>query len=114
MSGLIKSATLLGVGTLFWAVAALAGVDDGGPIELSIRDHRFAPAELKAMAGSAIVLRIRNLDATPIEFESLSLEFEVVVRSNAELLVKVKPQKPGRYLFFDDLHQEAKGTLVVE
>jgi len=34
--------------------------------------------------------------------------------ARAELLVKVKPQKAGRYLFFDDLHQEAKGTLVVE
>ena len=43
------------------------------------------------MAGSAIVLRIKNLDTTPIEFESMSLGFEVVVRSNAELLVAVKP-----------------------
>jgi len=23
-------------------------------------------------------------------------------------------QKPGRYVFFDDLHQETKGTLIVE
>ena len=96
------------------ALAARAGADDGRLIELSVKDHRFTPAELKAVAGGAILLKIKNLDAAPIEFESMSLEFEVVVKSNAELLVKVKPQKPGRYLFFDDLHQEAKGTLVVE
>ena len=52
--------------------------------------------------------------ADPVEFESEPLQFEQVVKPNAEITVKVKPQKPGRYVFFDDLHQEAKGTLVVE
>ena len=37
-----------------------------------------------------------------------------VIKPNAEVVVKVKPQKPGRYVFFDDLHPETKGTLVVE
>jgi plastocyanin len=96
------------------ALGPIARADDGKTIELSVKDHKFEPAEPKAAAGSAIALKIKNLDAAPIEFESLALEFEIVVKSNAELLVKVKPQKPGRYLFFDDLHQEAKGTLVVE
>jgi hypothetical protein len=98
----------------FMALAPVARADDGKMIELSVKNHKFEPAEPRAAAGSAIVLKIKNWDAAPIEFESLALEFEMVVRSNAELLVKVKPQKPGRYLFFDDLHQEAKGTLVVE
>jgi hypothetical protein len=110
----MKSASLFGAVTLFMALAATACAADANLIELSVKDHKFAPAELKAVAGNAIVLKIRNLDATPIEFESMSLEFEVVVKSNTELLVKVKPQKPGNYLFFDDLHQEAKGTLVVK
>jgi plastocyanin len=96
------------------ALGPIARADDGKTIELSVKDHKFEPAEPKATAGSAIASKIKNLDAAPIEFESLALEFEIVVKSNAELLVKVKPQKPGRYLFFDDLHQEAKGTLVVE
>jgi len=102
------------VAMTFLALASIARADDGKTIELSVKDHKFEPAEPKAAAGSAIALKIKNLDAAPIEFESLALEFEIVVKSKAELLVKVKPQKPGRYLFFDDLHQEAKGTLVVE
>jgi len=102
------------VAMTFLALASIARADDGKTIELSVKDHKFEPAEPKAMAGSAIVMKIKNWDAAPIEFESLALEFEIVVKSKAELLVKVKPQKPGRYLFFDDLHQEAKGTLVVE
>ena len=54
------------------------------------------------------------LSADPVEFESEPLQFEQVVKPNAEITVKVKPQKPGRYVFFDDLHQDTKGTLVVE
>jgi hypothetical protein len=114
MNSDIRSGSMVMVAMTFMAMASVARADDGKMIELSVKNHKFEPAEPKAMAGSAIVMKIRNLDAAPIEFESMALEFEVVVRSNAELLVKVKPQKPGRYLFFDDLHQEAKGTLVVE
>jgi len=110
----IRSGSMVVVAMTFMALASIVRADDGKVIELSVKDHKFEPAEPKAAAGSAIVLKIRNLDAAAIEFESLALEFETVVKSNAELLVKVKPQKPGRYLFFDDLHQEAKGTLVVE
>ena len=114
MNSDIRSGSMVMVAMSFLALASIARADDGKTIELSVKDHKFEPAEPKAMAGSAIVMKIKNLDAAPIEFESLALEFEIVVKSKAELLVKVKPQKPGRYLFFDDLHQEAKGTLVVE
>jgi Cupredoxin-like domain len=114
MNSDIRSGSMVVAAMTLMALAPIARADDGKMIELSVKDHKFEPAEPKAAAGSALVLKIKNLDAAPIEFESLALEFEIVVKSNAELLVKVKPQKPGRYLFFDDLHQEAKGTLVVE
>jgi plastocyanin len=114
MNSGIRSGSMVVVAMTLMALAPVARADDGKLIVLSVKDHKFEPAEPKAAAGSAIVLKIKNLDAAPIEFESLALEFEIVVKSNAELMVKVKPQKAGRYLFFDDLHQEAKGTLVVE
>jgi plastocyanin len=79
-----------------------------------VKDHQFQPAEFKAAAGTAIVFKVKNMSAEPVEFESEPLQFETVVKPNAEIMVKVKPQKPGRYVFFDDLHQETKGTLVVE
>jgi Cupredoxin-like domain len=60
------------------------------------------------------VFKVKNLGADPVEFESEPLQFEQVVKPNAEITVKVKPQKPGHYVFFDDLHQDTKGTLVVE
>ncbi len=42
-------------------------------IALSIKNHRFQPAEINAPANKQIILRIKNLDATPMEFESISL-----------------------------------------
>jgi plastocyanin len=91
----------------------LASAEDT-TLEVSVKDGQFQPAEIKAAAGAAIVFKVKNLGTSPVEFESEPLQFETVVKPNAEILVKVKPQKPGRYSFFDDLHQETKGTLVVE
>jgi plastocyanin len=114
MKSVIKSGAMIAVAMLFVALAPTANADDGTTLEISVKDRKFEPAEVKAAAGSAIVFKVKNLDAAPVEFESEPLQFETVVKPNAEILVKVKPQKPGRYTFFDDLHQETKGTLVVE
>jgi plastocyanin len=113
MKFVMKSGTMLVVAAALVTLAPMAKADDT-TLEISVKDHKFEPAEVKAAAGSAIVFKVKNLDAGPVEFESEPLQFETVVKPNAELLVKVKPQKPGRYVFFDDLHQETKGTLVVE
>ena len=87
---------------------------DATTFEVSVKNHEFQPAEFKAVAGAPIVFKVKNMSEQPVEFESDPLQFETIVKPNAEIVVKVKPQKPGRYLFFDDLHQETKGTLVVE
>ena len=113
MKSILKSGTMLTLATLLFALASAAKADDK-VFEVAIKDHKFEPAEVKAAAGSPIVFKFKNMDTAPVEFESEALEFETVVKPNAETTVKVKPQKPGRYVFFDDLHQETKGTLVVE
>jgi hypothetical protein len=94
--------------------AAPSKADDAVTLEVAVKNHKFEPAEIKGPANRPIVFKVKNLDAAPIEFESEPLQFETVVKPNTEVLVKVKPQKPGRYGFFDDLHQETKGVLVVE
>ena len=96
------------------AFAPLASADDSTTLEVSVKDNKFQPAEFKAKAGSEIVFKVKNLGTAPVEFESEPLQFEQVIKPNAEGTVKVKPQKPGSYVFFDDLHQDTKGTLVVE
>jgi len=114
MKLIMKTATAAAVVTAFATFVPLASADDGTTLEISVQDHQFQPAELKASAGTPIVFKVKNLSASPVEFESEPLQIETVIKPNTEGLVKVKAQKPGRYVFFDDLHQETKGTLVVE
>jgi plastocyanin len=111
---LFEKAQLAGaVALLLTAVAPQANAAET-TIEISVKDNKFQPAELKAPANTPIVFKVKNLDGAPVEFESEPLQFETVIKPNMEGVVKVKAQKPGRYEFFDDFHQGNKGILVVE
>jgi plastocyanin len=92
-----------------------ACAQDTAELAISVKDHKFDPAELQAPAGKAIVLRVKNLDPTPMEFESNSLRVEKVLTGNGEAVINIRPQAAGRYDFFDDFHASTtKGVLVVK
>lgn len=97
-------------------VAALgtAAQAQDASLSISVKDHRFEPAELTAPANKPIVLKVKNLDPTPMEFESVTLRVEKVVVGNGEGIVRLRPLSPGRYKFFDDFHQATNGVLVVK
>ena len=105
---------------LLVAAALLLGTDAAGAQEtitlaISIKDHRFEPSELRAPANKPITLRIKNLDPTPAEFESVRLRVEKVIAANGEGVVNLRPLAPGRYDFFDDFHKDTtRGTLIVQ
>ena len=83
--------------------------------KLSIKDHKFDPAELSVPANTKIKLLVQNLDATPEEFESSDLNREKVVTGNNTITVMLGPLDAGKYHFFGDFHQEtAQGDLVVK
>jgi heme/copper-type cytochrome/quinol oxidase subunit 2 len=92
---------------------ALAAQAQQASLSISVKNHRFQPAELQAPANVPITLHVKNLDSTPMEFESVSLRVEKVVTPNSEGIVRLRPLSPGRYNFFDDFHQETNGVLVV-
>ena len=94
-------------------MAAPAAAEQGASLSISIKNHRFQPAELHAPANVPIVLRVKNLDPTPMEFESVSLRVEKVVVGNGEGIIRLRPLEPGRYSFFDDFHPQSNGVLVV-
>ncbi len=83
-------------------------------VSISIKDHRFQPAQIHAPANVPIVLKVKNLDPTPMEFESVSLRVEKVVTGNSEGTIRLRPLSPGSYNFFDDFNQQANGLLVVK
>ena len=94
-------------------VARGAQAEDAVSLSLTIRDGKFEPAELHAPAGRAIEIHVTNLNTIPSEFESGDLHFEKIVPVGKEAVVRVRPQQPGRYNFFDDFHRETQGVLVV-
>lgn len=104
----------------FAAAFLILGLGVGGAsaaesYSLTIKDHKFDPAELKIPADTAATLVVKNLDATPEEFESKPLRIEKVVPANSEASFQLRPLKPGRYKFFGEFHEDsAKGEIVVE
>jgi plastocyanin len=82
---------------------------------LSIREHKFEPAELTVPAGRKIKLLVQNQDATPEEFESTELNREKIVVGKGTIVVFLGPLDAGRYPFFGDFHQEtAQGVLIAK
>lgn len=94
--------------------AADVKAQQGAAVAVTMKDHRFQPAEIHAPANRPLAITVKNLDGAAIEFESVSLRVEKVIAAGSAGVVNVRALAPGRYEFFDDFHQEARGVLVVE
>lgn len=80
---------------------------------LTLRNHRFVPAQLTIPANTKVKLVVVNDDATPEEFESHELNREKIVTGKGRISVYIGPLKPGRYPFFGEFHAAtAQGILV--
>jgi plastocyanin len=119
LSGLFRAPPNLGralaVAALVTVPSAAAFADDPVAFQLTIRDHRYEPAELIVPAGKRLVITVKNLDPTAEEFESTALKIEKVIAGRSEGTVRVRALDPGRYDFIGEYHSEtAKGTLVAQ
>ena len=83
-------------------------------IQISYSNGQFQPREVRAPADKPVLFRIRNLEGKAMEFESTSLRVEKVVAAKSQGVINVRPLKPGRYEFYDDFNESARGVLVVE
>ena len=105
-----------GIAVLTFALLLMvpaARAQDAVTVNITLKDHRFQPAEPHAPAGKPITIVLKNLDPTPAEFESNMLRVEKVVTGGGTIIMRIRPLEPGRYRFFDDFHQETQGYLVV-
>jgi heme/copper-type cytochrome/quinol oxidase subunit 2 len=100
--------------TAMFSVGGNSQAQQAATLEISVKGHHFQPGEIRAPANRPVILRVKNLDATPMEFESVSLRVEKVVAPGTQGVVNIRPLAPGQYEFFDDFHQETRGTLVVQ
>ncbi len=106
--------SLLFAGSLNALSPAPGFAQEGSPI-ITIKDHKFVPAELIVPADKKIKLVIENDDATPEEFESYDLNREKIIGGKSSSTLYVGPLKPGIYKYFGEFHQNtAQGTIVAQ
>src|ERR1700716_4267528 len=86
----------------------------GPEIRVPYSNGQSQPSEVRAPADKPIAFRVKNLDAKAMEFESKSLRVEKVVAANSEGVINVRALKPGRYEFYDDFNEKARGALIVQ
>jgi len=97
------------------SAVTVAGAQNATEIQLGYKDKKFDPAEINAPANTPIVIKLKNLDAKAMEFESKTLHVEKVVAGSSDATINVRAQKPGRYEFFDEYNEKvARGALVVK
>jgi len=89
--------------------------DDLFPLGLTLKDHVFDPAELRAPAGKDIAITLKNEDDSFEEFDSDALRTEKIVTAKGKVTIKLKPLAAGKYPFRGEFHDAtAQGVLIVE
>ena len=84
-------------------------------IDVTIKDHRFTPAEIHVPAGKPTQLTIKNEDATAEEFDSTALKVEKVIAGGRSATVRLRPLGAGRYPFMGEYHADtAQGVVISE
>jgi plastocyanin len=108
---LLASAVLL----LASASAGMPALADELPtFQLTFKaDGTFEPQRLEVPAGR-FKIELSNESKEPVEFESIPLRKEKVLGPGVKSFVVITISRPGEYPFFDDFHQDVKGTLVVK
>jgi plastocyanin len=105
----------IAAGCLALPLLVLPAAAEDAAATLTIKDHRFEPAELVVPAGQRIKLTVKNLDSTPEEFESHELNREKVIPGGAEATIYIGPLKAGTYKFFGEFHEAtAQGRIVAK
>jgi uncharacterized protein (DUF58 family) len=103
------------------AVAATAALAVTGAVQaqealtVTIKDHKFQPAELTVPANKRISLTVINDDPTPEEFESRPLKVEKVIPGKSQVTVQFGPLKAGKYKFEGEFNSKtAQGVVIAE
>lgn len=84
-------------------------------IILTIKDHKFSPADFEVPAGEKVKIIVDNQDPTPEEFESYDLHREKIIQGNSKAPIFIGPLEAGKYEYFGEFNQAtAKGTITAK
>jgi len=107
-----RLAMLAGLAAVLLLAPVAGRADD---LTLTLKGHKFTPAEIKVPANKRVKLTVVNDDPTPEEFESHELRVEKVIPGKSKGIVRIGPLKPGRYPFVGEYHEStAKGVVIAE
>jgi ribosomal protein L22 len=99
---------------LFVLVSTTAMADDNA-VSLSLKDHKFTPAEIHVKANTPTTVTLSNNDDETEEFDSTSLKIEKVVTGHSTGVFRWRPLAPGRYPFMGEFHSDtAQGIVIAE
>ena len=105
----------LALAALAAAAIAPAARADEPTFRLTIKDHKFAPADFEVPAKAKVKLVVKNADSTPEEFESSRLHRERVIPGGQEATIMIGPLEPGTYKYVGDFHRAtAHGTITAK
>lgn len=105
------SRKILSIALLICPLLAFASPE----VVITIKEHKFSPAEVRVPAGQKVKLVIENQDATPEEFESAELNREKIIAPKSKASVWIGPLKPGKYPFMGEFNQAtAQGVVIAE
>jgi len=111
MRFLALAAVLLSSAALLSPGAALADQ----MIKVTLKNHRFTPAEIHVKANQPSLIALANQDAAAEEFDSTSLKVEKVVAGNSSGNVRLRALAPGRYPFMGEYHSAtAQGVVIAQ
>ena len=96
MDNLMRKLTLAALCAIAVLPVSPSQAQQATELQLTYSKGQFQPSELRAPADKPIAVRLKNLDAKAIEFESKALRVEKVVAANSEGVINVRPLKPGR------------------
>jgi plastocyanin len=82
-------------------------------LALTIKNHKFSPAEPTIPTNTKVTVTVKNLDATPAEFESDDFKAEKVVPAGKQVTLFIGPFKPGKYEFHDEYHEDVSKTHLI-
>jgi plastocyanin len=110
----LARAWLPSLALLLLCAAGPARADEMPTFQLTFKsDGTFEPARLEVPAGR-FKIELSNESNEPVEFESIPLRKEKVLGPGVKSFVVITISRPGEYPFFDDFHQNVKGTLIVK
>jgi hypothetical protein len=110
-----RSVKYLAAAAVISLVGATTALAAPKTVELTVKDHKFDPAEIHVPAHQQVNIHMRNLDPTAEEFDSPDLKVEKVIAGNGEGIIRLRPLAPGRYAFTGEYHADtAKGAVIAE